>query len=195
MPAAENFLHNLPEDSASLKAMLCAVMAERDQERQRAEEQHKRAEEKSALAERLQQHADELYVQNLRLQMELARYKKWYYGPRADRLATSGEVAQALLEFAEQLEQADPSGGCAGAGRDRVRTAAGEAAAGATDLASFENLPVTTQVYELRGEQRVCPGCGVERKEIGAEESWQIEYLPGRFERIQHIRKKYACGM
>ena len=33
-----------------------------------------------------------------------------------------------------------------------------------------------------------------ERKEIGAEESWQIEYLPGHFERLQHVRKKYACA-
>jgi transposase len=31
------------------------------------------------------------------------------------------------------------------------------------------------------------------RKEIGADESWQVEYLPGHFERIQHVRKKYAC--
>jgi len=43
-------------------------------------------------------------------------------------------------------------------------------------------------------EERACPCCGVERKEIGAEESWQIEYIPGRFERIQHVRKKYACA-
>src|ERR1019366_8703784 len=61
-------------------------------------------------------------------------------------------------------------------------------------LANFENLPVTTQVYTLSAEERLCPCCGVERKEIGAEESWQIEYLPGRFERIQHVRKKYACA-
>jgi transposase len=33
----------------------------------------------------------------------------------------------------------------------------------------------------------------VERKEIGAEQSWQVEYLPGHFERIHHVRKKYAC--
>ena len=61
-------------------------------------------------------------------------------------------------------------------------------------LANFENLPVTTHVYELSAEERACPCCGVERKEIGAEESWQIEYLPGHFERIQHVRKKYACA-
>jgi transposase len=61
-------------------------------------------------------------------------------------------------------------------------------------LANFENLPVTTKVYELSAEERACPCCGVERKEIGADgESWQIEYIPGRFERIQHVRKKYAC--
>jgi transposase len=25
------------------------------------------------------------------------------------------------------------------------------------------------------------------------EESWQVEYVPGHFERLQHVRKKYAC--
>src|ERR1700746_868342 len=58
---------------------------------------------------------------------------------------------------------------------------------------NFENLPVTRQVYELSAEERICPCCGVERKEIGQEESWQIEHIPGRFERIHHVRKKYAC--
>ena len=64
---------------------------------------------------------------------------------------------------------------------------------GRRHLANFENLPVTTQVYELSAEQRLCPCCGEERKEIGADESWQIEYIPGRFERLHHVRKKYAC--
>jgi transposase len=64
---------------------------------------------------------------------------------------------------------------------------------GRRNLANFENLPVTTRVYELNAEERACPCCGIERKEIGADESWQIEYLPGHFERIRHLRKKYAC--
>ena len=34
------------------------------------------------------------------------------------------------------------------------------------------------------------PMRGVERKEIGQEESGQIEYFPGQFERIHHGRKK-----
>lgn len=64
---------------------------------------------------------------------------------------------------------------------------------GRRHLANFENLPVTTHVYELSAKERACPCCGVERMEIGAEQSWQIEYLAGHFERIQRVRKKYAC--
>jgi transposase len=180
--------HNdLPQDRESLEAILRALILERDEQRLQAEQQRLRAEQQT-------QRADELYLQNLRLQLELERYKKWRYGPRADRLATSADVAQALLEFAEQLEskpihpedvpaQTEPEYELR-----RVKRRPGR-----RHLASFENLPVTTQVYELSGEQRICPGCGVERKEIGTDESWQIEYIPGRFERLQHLRKKYAC--
>jgi len=39
---------------------------------------------------------------------------------------------------------------------------------GRRSLANFENLPVTTQVYELSAEERTCPGCGVVRQESGA---------------------------
>jgi len=161
---------DLPQDRESLEAILGSLILERDQQKQRA---------------------DELHLQNLRLQLELERYKKWYYGPRADRLASSGDVAQALLEFAEQLDQKPIHPADVRAAEYELRRV--KRRPGRRHLASFENLPVTTKVYELSAEERICPGCGVERKEIGADESWQIEYIPGRFERIQHVRKKYAC--
>ena len=153
--------NDLPQDRTSLEAMLRSLMVERDEQRQRAEE---------------------LYLQNLRLQLELERYKKWYYGPRADRLSSSQDLAQALLEFGEQLQakavhpedippnQTEPEYELRRVKRRRGRR----------NLANFEKLPVTTHVYELNAEQRLCPCCGVERKEIGADESWQLEYLPGK---------------
>ena len=55
-------------------------------------------------AEAQAKRADELYLENLQLQKELLRYKKATYGPRADRLSEN-ELAQTLLEFAEELEQ------------------------------------------------------------------------------------------
>jgi transposase len=173
-------LVELPEDSESLKTVVRSLLLERDRESQRAESEKQRAE--------------ELRVEMLRLQQELARYKKWCYGPRADRLQAGGDVAQMLLDFAGELDRkpvrADdlPPAAEPVAELRRVQRRKGR-----RNLANFESLPVTTRVYELNAEQRACPCCGADRKEIGADKSWQIEYLPGHFERIQHLRKKYAC--
>jgi transposase len=180
MTTGDTHLPHLPEDSASLKEMLRALLVERDREKQRAEEQCKRA--------------DDLHLQNLRLQQELARLKKWYYGPRADRL-TSAELAQVLLDFGQALQQRPiPPEEVPPASEPAYELRRVKRHKGRRALASFEDLPVTTQVTELSPQERACPSCGGERKEIGFEESWQIEYLPAHFERIRQVRKKYACA-
>jgi hypothetical protein len=187
-------LNDLPQDRAALEALVRSLILEREQQRQRVEHESERANDLHGESLRQRKRADELYLENLRLQLELQRYKKWYYGPRADRLETSKDLAQALLDFGEQLQakpvhpedvppKAEPEYELRRVKKRRGRR----------NLANFEKLPVTTQVYELSAEQRQCPCCGVERKEIGADESWQIEYIPGRFERLHHVRKKYAC--
>ena len=177
----------LPDDSQALKAMLRTLIEERDQEKQRADKHQQRAEQEA-------RRSDELRVEMLRLQLELERYKKWYYGPRADRLQSSGDLAQMLLNFAEEMDRKPvnpddlPSRTEAPEELRRVKRRKGR-----RNLANFENLPVTTQVHELNAAERACPCCGIERKQIGTDESWQVEYLPGHFERIHHLRKKYAC--
>jgi transposase len=192
----------LPDDSEALKAMLRALMRERDEEKRRAdrheqlaEEQSKRAEEQSKRAEEQSKRANDLHVENLHLQLELERFRKWYYGPRADRLQSSADLTQMLLNFAEEMDRKPvnpddlPSGSEA---KDEVRRV--KRRKGRRNLANFENLPVTTHVHELNQAERACPCCGIERKEIGTEESWQVEYLPGHFVRIHHVRRKYACA-
>ena len=183
----ESNLVALPDDSQALKAMLAALMRERDEEKRRADKHEQRAEEQS-------KRANDLHVENLRLQLELDRYRKWYYGPRADRLQSSGDLAQMLLNFAEEMDLKPVN-------RDDLppRTEPAEELRrvkrrkGRRNLANFENLPVTTQVHELSAAERACPCCGIERKQIGTDESWQVEYLPGHFVRIHHVRSKYAC--
>lgn len=194
MSGADKAFAQLPEDSGALKALLRSALLKCERETQRADESERCAVQQQRRAEEQQRRADELHIANLRLQLELERYKKWYYGPRADRLQSSGELAQMLLDFAAELDckpvqpddvppQAEPSEELR-----RVRRRPGR-----RNLANFDNLPVTTHVHELSAEERACPCCGIERKEIGADESWQVEYFPGHFERIRHLRKKYAC--
>jgi transposase len=180
-------LVNLPEDSEALKALVRSLILERDRETQRAEQETQRAEEQ-------QRQAEQLRVEKLRLELELERFRKWYYGPSADRLQSSGEMAQMLLAFAVELDRKPvhpgdaPPATAPADGPRNVRRRKGR-----RNLANFENLPVTKHVHELSAEDRACSCCGAERQEIGADESWQIEYYPGHFERIQHLRKKYAC--
>jgi transposase len=181
-------LVSLPDDSQALKAMLRTLMRERDDEKRRADEHEWRAEQEA-------RRGDELRVEMLRLQLELERYKKWYYGPRADRLQSSADLAQMLLNFAEEMDlkpvNPDDLSSRSEAPEELRRL---KRRKGRRNLANFENLPVTVQVHELNAAERGCPCCGIERKEIGTDESWQVEYLPGHFERIHHLRKKYACA-
>ena len=195
-------LVDLPEDSESLKAVVRSLLRERDHERQRAEEQTRRAEEQRQRAEEQRQRAEEqvgraenLQVELLRLQLELERFKMWYYGPRADRLQCCGDLAQLLLNFAEELDRKpiDPDDvGSQAESQQQQRHV--KRRKGRRNVANFENLPVTTHVHELSPAERACPCCGQQRKEIGADESWQVEYLPGHFMRLHHVRKKYGCA-
>ena len=151
---------------------------------------HDEAEQKSQLLE----------VEKLRLEVELLRLKKWYYGPRGDDLKHHTDVAQLLLAFATDLEarpvdpQDLPPEADAGAATDT--SIRGVRRRGRRDLsedAAFDHLPLTRKQYDLPDDQKPCPCCGEVRQQIGAESSWQVEYVPGHFERVEHVRLKYAC--
>jgi transposase len=56
-----------------------------------------------------------------------------------------------------------------------------------------DHLPRRRIIHDLTDEQKKCPCCGEARACIGSETSEQLEYIPARFEVLQHVRHKYAC--
>lgn len=170
----------LPNDPQALKQIIVDLSRRCDERTHERDEANRRC--------------GEAQIRALRFEVELLRLKKLYYGPRADRLQTSGEVAQMLLEFAGELEAlpVNPADLPPGEPLHDVRTVR-RVRRGRRDLAAFENLPVTRQVHDLPEDQKPCPCCGKTREKIGQETSWQIEHIPARFERIEHVRIKYAC--
>lgn len=111
MADIDSQLPHLPEDRESLRKLVQVLLLERDQHKQEGQEQRRHTEEQKRLAEEQRRLADDqrrqtaqLQAELARLQLELERYKKWYYGPRADRLRSSSELAQLLLNVAEALE-------------------------------------------------------------------------------------------
>ncbi len=176
--ALSHLLPPLPDDPAALKAIIAAVTRQRD----------------------------EAELKALRLEVELLRLKKWYYGPRADTLEGEGEgegdVAQMLLSFAGELEArpVDPADLPPEAEVDAGTDATVDAAKtvrrvrrGRRNLAAFDHLPVTRHVHDLSEDRKPCPCCGTMREPMGQDVSWQVEYIPAHFERLEHVRIKYAC--
>jgi transposase len=172
---------SLPDDPQALKQIVLDLSRQRDERTRERDEWHVKFQ--------------NVEIEKLRLEMELLRLKKWYYGPKADRLQTPGDVAQMLLGFATDLETrpvnpedlpSDEPPSPAETVR-RVRR-------GRRNLAAFENLPVVRQEHDLPEDQKPCPCCGEMRQRIGSETSWQVEFIPGHFERIEHVRFKYACN-
>jgi transposase len=199
---------SLPDDPQSLKRIIMDLSRQREEAaRQRDERTRERDE---ANRQRDQWHSrfqsvemekQKIEVEKLRLEVELLRLKKWYYGPRADRLQTPGDMAQMLLAFGTELEgrpidpvdlppeQGLPGGGDAEASSSSLR----RVRRGRRNLAAFAGLPTDRREHDLPEADKPCPCCGELRQKIGQESSWQVEYIPGHFERIEHVRFKYAC--
>jgi transposase len=180
---------SLPDDPESLKSMIVMLTHQRD------DATHQR----DALQRKHDQAArdrDAWQIKFLRAETELLRLRKWYYGRKADTLNTPQDVAQLLLGFGEQLENrpVDPADlPCDIApGIVEVKTVR-RLRRGRRNLAAFDQLPVIRKEHDLPDDQKPCPCCGEIRQQIGSETSWQIEYVPGHFERIEHVRFKYAC--
>jgi transposase len=164
---------SLPDDPAILKQIITTRTRERDEANRRR---------------------DEAEVKALRFEVELLRLKKMYYGPRADRLQKLGDVAQLLLEFATDLESrpVNPADLPADVPEAEIKTVR-RVRRGRRNLAAFDHLPVTRKVHDLSEADKPCPCCGKMREKIGEESSWQLEFIPGQFERIENVRIKYVC--
>ncbi len=175
-------LTSLPDDPQTLKLLLIErdrhiVTLSRDRDDWKLKHDHKE-------------------IERLRLEVELLRLKKWYYGRKADQLTTPQDIAQMLLSFGEQLEArpVDLDDVSADVNLQTVDTkSVRRVRRGRRNLAAFDQLPVIRQEHDLPDDQKQCPCCGEARQRIGSESSWQIEYVPGHFERIEHIRFKYGC--
>jgi transposase len=186
-------LHSLHEDRvAEVLGKLERITAEFAQARAAAGQR---------IAEREQRIAD-LELEHLRVKQQLLVALKKLYGPRADRVATEGDVAQLLLEFATDLEArpVDPAvipPADATTGPVDPKDVRRVKRRGRRDLGSdqFDHLPVIRHEHDLAEKDKPCPCCNQPRTKIGQESSWQIEYVPGFFQRIEHVRLKYACGV
>jgi transposase len=109
------------------------------------------------------------------------------YGPRGERF----DPGQLLL-FADRADDA-------GAGSAEAETPPAAPAQpqrrcrphGRRRLS--EDLPREPRHHQLAEAERVCPGCGQVRLDIGTDRSEQLEYRPAALFVVEHFVHKYAC--
>jgi transposase len=140
------------------------------------------------------------------LQAKYRAMRRRLYGPRADTLETDTAIDQMLLDFAKEMESrpADPEG----LPKDAATGTADQRRVGATEdgkqttkkprgrrrIGDLNQLPIVeVPPHDLTDAEKACPCCGTCRTHSGTEESWQVEYVPGHFVRLHHIRHTYAC--
>jgi transposase len=122
-----------------------------------------------------------------RLKFQLARYRRAEFGRSSEKLARDTEQLELALETletdqAERLATASPA------------VAAAVAIAAEAQKPARRPLPEHLPREDLRHPAPcTCPSCGGALRTIGDEVTETLDYVPGRFKVIRHIRTKLSC--
>src|ERR1700720_4232233 len=129
--------------------------------------------------------AAEVLIAKLRFQ--LARYRRAEFGRSSEQLARGADQLELAIETleADQVERI--------AAVSPVMAAAIEAASEARKPARRplpEHLPRESILHQA---PHACPSCGSPLRRIGEDVTETLDYVPGRFKVVQHVREKLSC--
>jgi len=122
-----------------------------------------------------------------KLKFQLARYRRAEFGPSSEKMSREVEQLELAIEALE-IDQAE-----------RLTIASPEAAAVIESALAAqkparrplpEHLPREEVVHSV---DHACPSCGGALRRIGEDVTETLDYLPGRFKVIRHIREKRSC--
>src|SRR5579885_885233 len=124
-----------------------------------------------------------------KLKFEIARLRRIQYGRSSERITRRIEQLELRLE---ELET--------GAAEETTKAEAEESSAPVAERTKPkrkplpEHLPRQEMVHEPEGDSAcTCPACGAGMAKLGEDVTEVLDYVPGRFQVIRHVRPKYAC--
>ena len=128
-----------------------------------------------------------------KLLAEIARLKRWRYGRSAER------IDQALLQLQLALDDLQPLPEPQGPGQESLPLEESTQASSKRPLrlrrvsrALPAHLPRETIVHAPAS--CTCPDCGAAMRKLGEDISEQLDFLPGTFKVLVHVRPKLSCG-
>jgi len=114
-----------------------------------------------------------------RLRLIIAKLQRLQFGRRSEKL--DREIEQLELQLEELQLRSAPAPGAKPVTEERTQP---------VRRPLPEHLPREQRLYEPACN---CPDCGVAMRRIGEDISEVLDYMPGRFKVIRHVRPKHAC--
>ena len=167
----------LPEDPAALAAMIAALRGELAEERAARRIAELGLQAKTLEAERLR--------------VQIARLRQERFGRSSERLA--GEVEQLELRLDEVLAGNRPAGGAGHAAGDHAHPPAPGGEGGAPRPKTVLHHPPRAGGENPPPEGCACRACGGALRKVGEDITEILEYRPGRFEVVRHVRPAFSC--
>jgi len=173
----------LPDDIAALRRIIAAQAADIAAERgARAAREAELAAAKAGLL------AKTLEIEKLKVQ--IARLRRQRFGQSSEKIDRAIEQFELMLEDLEAAASADPT-------QSDVATEPAEADRQSSPQAARTgrrplpaHLPRSEVVHE---PDCVCPTCGGAMRKVGEDVTEILDYIPGRFEVIRHVRPAFSC--
>ena len=135
------------------------------------------------------------------LTAEVLRLRRWTFGRSAEKVDLAIAPELPLEGAATASVEAAAAAAAASTTPSLLRTPPRLIAVDATPGRSGTRraprelpaeLPRVIQVHAPAGCQ--CPDCGAAMRRLGEDASEQLDYVPGYFQVIRHVRPKLACG-
>jgi transposase len=124
-----------------------------------------------------------------KLKFELARLKRMSFGQSSERIEREIEQLELRLEEIETT--------AASSDMPEASEPDAPAPAASPEKKPHRKLPEHLPRREERHEPATCacPRCGCERlRKVGEDVTEVLEYVPGRFEVVRHVRPAYSCA-
>ena len=147
-----------------------------------------------ALACQAELKAAELSVQLRTLEIEklrfqIARLRRMQFGRSSERITRQIEQLALQLEELETAEAEEITKAVAEGGEEPIRSRARPKRKPLPD-----HLPRQEIVHQPAANGAcICPDCGAGMATLGEDVTEVLDYVPGRFRVIRHVRPKYAC--
>ena len=168
---------SLPDDVATLKAMVIAAQSARLE-----------AEAKACNAE-AEVRARELVIEQMKFTIAKLRHEK--FGQSSERSAALQQLELSLADMEEDASEAEAAAQMAAnaAARAKIAVAAFERRKPARRPLP-EHLPRERMVYPAPS---ACPCCGGVLRKLGEDITETLELIPRQWKVIQHVREKFSC--